>query len=87
MVLAHVGSHPLQGHPLVPLLQVAEDNATTASYAHDLDLLLESTQLSEWTEQVLQLLLRTGSRQYVPRAVEQRNIDFQLTRGLLGVST
>ena len=87
MVLAHVGSHPLQGHPLVPLLQVAQGDATTVPYARDLDLLLESAHSSAWSEQVLHLLLRAGSRQHVPRAVEQRNIDFQLTRGLLGVST
>ena len=36
---------------------------------------------------LLRLVLDTASRRYTPRLMAQGNVDFQLTRGLLGVST
>ncbi len=86
MVLVHVSEHPVQGHPLVPVIQVASDPGVQEFYGQDLDLALEGS-AAQWADQVLRLLVDAGARTYVPRAVEQGNIDFQLTRGLLGVST
>ena len=85
MVLVHAGDHPVQGHPLLPVVQVSSDRAVQECYREDLDLSLGGAP-EQWPEQILELLIRVASRQYTPRVVQQKNTDFQLTRGLLGVS-
>lgn len=85
MILAHVGEHPVQGHPLVPMVQVASEGRIRGLYGEDVDLELEGP-VDQLVGQLLELLAAVGSRRYVPRAVTQGNMDFQLTRGLLGTS-
>jgi len=85
ILLAHAGEHPVQGHPLVPLVQISAEEEMRADYGEDLDLVL-SEPAGPWPEQVLELLGQVASRQRVPRAGAQGNTDFQLTRGLLGIS-
>ena len=85
VMLAHAGEHPLQGHPLVPLVQVATSESVRDRYAEDLDLALAGAS-DGWAEALLELLLAVASRRQQPLAAAQRNIDFQFTRGLLGVS-
>jgi len=85
LLLAHVGEHPVQGHPLVPLVQVSANGPMLERFSADLDLELTGTP-DLWSEQLLELVCRIASREQLPRAMEQRNTDFQLTRGLLGVS-
>ena len=85
MILAHAGDHPLQGHPLVPMLQVSAEAAVQERYAEDLDLALTGP-VDTWARELLDLLVEVASRRYQPLAVAQHNIDFQFTRGLLGVS-
>jgi len=41
---------------------------------------------TEWTNQILNLICSVLSRQYIPKPYKYGNIDFQITRGLLGVS-
>jgi hypothetical protein len=79
IVLAWAGNRPLPGHPLIPVLQVSDDPAA------DLDLTLTGPSNS-WSHQLLDLLVQTLSRQYIPAANRQANVDFQITRGVLGVS-
>ena len=94
ILLCSVGDHPRQGHPMVPLLQVTDDDGVGASYGEDLDLVVEfgsgsaeaSIFATEGASRLLQLLLEVASRQYRPRTSAQDNTDFQVTRGLLGVS-
>ena len=83
--LAHVGEQPVQGHPLVPLLQVSAEPSVQESYSDDLDLLLEGNP-AQWSDTILQRVLELASRRYTPKVLLQGNNDFQLTRGLLGVS-
>jgi hypothetical protein len=83
--LAHAGGQPLQGHPLVPLLQISAEPSVQQSYAEDIDLLLQGDP-SSWAEKILQRIIELASRQYEPKALLQGNNDFQLTRGLFGVS-
>ena len=83
--LAHVGEQPMQGHPLVPLLQISAEPSTQRSFSEDLDLALEGSP-AQWTSAILQQVLAVASRKYTPKALVQGNNDFQLTRGLLGVS-
>jgi altronate dehydratase len=85
IILAHVGHQPMQTHPLVPVLQVTA-NAPFQQWASvDLDLALTGDP-AEWVEQLLDLLVRTLQHDYIPQLFQQGNIDFQLTRGLLGVT-
>jgi hypothetical protein len=85
VVLALVGSRPLPGHPLVPVVEVAEESAAAASHVADLDAVLSgASQL--WANQLLDLLLRTLAQTYAPAANRQQNVGFQITRGVLGVS-
>ena len=39
-----------------------------------------------WTETLLPLVLSVASRAYTPKLYEQGNTDFQVSRGLLGIS-
>jgi altronate dehydratase len=87
IVLLHVGERPAQAHRLVPVLQVATDPAVGARYAADLDLALPAgVSPADWAGALLRLVLRAASRDYAPRLVTRGNVDFQFTRGLLGVS-
>ena len=85
IILAHIGEHPVQGHPMVPVVQVASERGIRALYGEDVDLELEGP-VDQWADQILELLAAVGSRRYVAKVVRQRNTDFQLTRGLLGTS-
>lgn len=76
-IIAFVGAQPRQGHPLVPMLQIG----ATASVA-DVDLGANPNLVSE----LVTLLPRVISGAYTPRAMQLANVDFQMTRGLLGVS-
>ena len=80
LALAHIIGAPLQSHVMVPLLQVSTDAATQANYGADLD--LETADVDE----LLALIVEVASRQYTPKLHGKGNTDFQLTRGLLGIS-
>ena len=80
LALAHIVGAPLQSHVMVPLIQVSTDSATQATYGADLD--LESADVNE----LLALIMEVASRQYTPKLHGKGNTDFQLTRGLLGIS-
>ena len=82
IMLAHVSGSPMQAHPMIPLLQVTSDE--TAAWSADTDLTMRGDAL--WTEALLPLVLSVASRAYVPRLYEQGNTDFQVSRGLLGIS-
>ena len=80
LALAHIVGAPLQSHVMVPLIQVSTDSATRATYGVDLD--LETADVDE----LLALIVEVASRQYTPKLHDKGNTDFQLTRGLLGIS-
>ena len=82
IMLAHVSGSPMQAHPMIPLLQVASEEA--AGWSADMDLTLRGD--APWTETILPLVLSVASRAYVPKLYEQGNTDFQVSRGLLGIS-
>ena len=85
LILAYVGSHPVEGHPLVPVLQVTTPDCTAMQYAQDMDAVLED-EADSWPQFLAGLLTRTLEGNYQPRAMRAGNIEFQFTRGLLGVS-
>ncbi len=84
VILAHVAQQPMQTHPLVPVLQVSATESME-HFAADLDLLLDGAPES-WNGQLLQLIKHVVEQEYAPKLYQQGNIDFQFTRGLLGVS-
>ncbi|MDE0483339.1 MAG: UxaA family hydrolase [Candidatus Poribacteria bacterium] len=80
VAFAHIVGAPLQSHVMVPLIQVSTDANTQSAYGIDLD----STSVN--VDEMLALIVEVASRQYIPKLHGKGNIDFQLTRGLLGVS-
>ena len=82
IMLAHVSGSPLQAHPMIPLLQVSSNEAV--AWSADMDLTMRGD--APWTETILPLVLSVASRVYVPKLYEQGNTDFQVSRGLLGIS-
>ncbi|MEE8394460.1 MAG: UxaA family hydrolase, partial [bacterium] len=86
VMVAHLIGAPLPGHPMIPLIQVSGDKATLARWPGDLDGSLEGEEPAALAEKLLDLLCRTASREYTPKLFGQGGTDFQLTRGLLGIS-
>jgi len=84
MIVAGIGEQPLPGHPMVPVLQVG-GRALPAPFHEDVDLVLAGRQDDRRTD-VLNLIRNTAARYHTPRAAVLGNTDFQVTRGLLGVS-
>ena len=80
LALAHIVGSPLQSHVMVPLIQVSTDSVTQADFGEDLDL------GSSDVDSLLSMIVEVASRRYTPKLHGKGNIDFQLTRGLLGVS-
>jgi hypothetical protein len=87
IMLAHIGQAPLQAHPMIALLQVSGDAQVKQRYDHDLDLSLDEAIPSAAVVQALfDQIGRVASREYTPKLYGQGNTNFQLTRGLLGLS-
>lgn len=80
LIVGHVGGHPLAGHPLVPVLQIT----TGDSQAVDLDAVY--TRDNNLHKLVLNLIVATLAGDYTPKHQQMGNHDFQITRGLMGVS-
>ncbi|RIK38269.1 MAG: hypothetical protein DCC55_21610 [Chloroflexi bacterium] len=85
IIVAYIGQQPMQTHPLVPVLQITADPAVAATFGADLDLVLANG-ADDWLEQILEYVVSTLQHEYIPQLYQQGNIDFQLTRGLLGVT-
>ena len=80
LALAHIVGAPLQSHVMVPLIQVTTDPTTQNRYGEDVDL------VSVDVNEMLKVVIEAASRRYTPKLHSKGNTDFQLTRGLLGVS-
>ena len=80
LALAHIVGAPLQSHVMVPLIQVSTDATTQAAYGADLDLATADV------DDLLALIVEVASRKYTPKLHGKGNTNFQLTRGLLGIS-
>ncbi len=72
-----------QGHPLLPVIQVAQPLHHVAA-REDIDHVLAG---ESDVDAVLQLVAATARGDYVPASAAGGFVDFQLARGLLGVST
>ena len=85
VIIAHLGDYPMQAHPLIPVLQITGEMGMRERYGTDMDLVLAGD-TDQWSATVIDLITQTAAGNYTPRLTQQGNIDFQITRGLLGIS-
>ncbi len=85
VIVACVGEHPLQTHPMIPMLQITDQAEVQQTYGPDLDLWLQGAP-EQWPTQILERIAAVAEHAYSPHLYQLGNIDFQVTRGLLGVS-
>lgn len=88
--LACVTGRPLQAHPMLPLIQVSAGEGASAGsdWADDFDLLFGpvAEDPAELTASMMALIGRVAAKQYTPKLFGCGCVDFQMTRGRLGVS-
>ncbi|MCB0163985.1 MAG: UxaA family hydrolase [Anaerolineae bacterium] len=85
VIVAYVGEHPLQSHPLIPVLQITAEAAVQQRFGDDMDLWLTGDS-NLWAEHILDHIIALITHRATPKLYRQGNIDFQITRGLLGIS-
>jgi altronate dehydratase len=85
VIVALVGEHPLQTHPMIPMLQITDQAEVQQTFGPDLDLWLQGAP-EQWPTQILERIAAVAEQVYSPHLYQLGNIDFQVTRGLLGVS-
>lgn len=86
LFLGLVSDSPQQGHPMLPVLQVAERAVLPAAARQDVDVMLGDDAVIDESV-LLRFLCDTAQGNYTPVASAGGFVDFQLSRGLLGVST
>jgi hypothetical protein len=86
LALTVVQEHARQGHPLMPVLQVAARGVLPAAARAEVDAELTGEPAAD-ADALLALVARVAGRELAPAANAQGNIDFQLTRGELGLTT
>jgi hypothetical protein len=88
VILAHVSSAPLQAHPMIPTLQIATAGTSAHAFAADLDAIIDESRRDpdDICNDLISRIRDTASCNYTPGAWSRGYTNFQLTRGLLGVS-
>ena len=86
LMIGYIGAFPLHAHPMIPLLQVSGAARARARFVSDLDVELHADGKTTSLAVLEQRISEVASRTYAPRLVEAGFMDFQLTRGRLGIS-
>ncbi len=86
LALLLVSGHAQQGHPLLPVIQAAEISQRGIVPADDIDLFLSGDAAADVTS-LVHTIVAVAQREQTPAATAQGFVDFQLTRGLLGLTT
>jgi hypothetical protein len=86
LALTVVGEHAQQGHPFLPVIQAAESASDATLAREDIDLVLTGDAASDEAE-LNRWITAVARRQRTPVAMARGFVDFQLTRGLLGLTT
>jgi altronate dehydratase len=81
-----ISEHAQPGHPLIPVIQLAQPDARGEVPDNEVDLFLTGEPAADGRA-VLDLVCAVAQRERVPVSAAQGFVDFQLTRGLLGVTT
>ncbi|MEC8930822.1 MAG: hypothetical protein VYB08_05355, partial [Candidatus Latescibacterota bacterium] len=76
--------HPMPGHPMIPLIQWTSNERIADLYGADLDARAEGSG-ENWPAALLSLIESLSRGDFTPLSL-RGNADFQITRGLLGVS-
>lgn len=84
--LGLVGDTPQQGHPMLPVLQVAEQGILPVAMESDVDVILQGDASADEAA-LMRRLADTVQGAGTPVATAGGFTDFQISRGLLGVST
>ena len=85
VLLGYTAGHPMQGHPMIPMILISDDGDMNSVYGDDSDLFLAEDALQN-VDRMLGLIIEVASRRYTPKTGLRGNTDIQFTRGLLGVS-
>jgi altronate dehydratase len=85
LALTIVSGHTRQGHPLLPVIQVAESSQRSVFTPGDVDLFLTGDP-TEDSSAIEELLVAVAELKQTPVVNAQGLVDFQFTRGLLGVT-
>ena len=80
VIVAHSAGHPLTAHRMIPVVQTTSRGNLMAG---DFDVLLSD---DGDVGDLLDTVLRVASREYVPQMTARGNVEFQITRGRLGIS-
>ncbi len=86
LALTVVSDHARQGHPLLPVIQVAEPSLRASVASEDIDLFLTGDAPGDHAA-LEKLLAAIAESSRTPAASAQGFVDFQFTRGLLGVTS
>ena len=87
LMLCHIGRNPLQGHPMLPLVQVTADPAVAERYGVDVDrVLVLDGSVDVLAGELASLVAEVASCRYRPKLWSRGVTEFQLTRGRLGLS-
>ena len=87
LMLCHIGRNPLQGHPMLPLIQVTTDPSVAERHDNDLDRVLTlERNISGLVDEIAVLVADVASCRYRPKLWSRGVTEFQLTRGRLGLS-
>ena len=87
LMLCHIGRNPLQGHPMLPLVQVTADPSVAQRYGCDMDRILAlEGDAAALVGELATLVADVASCRYRPKLWSRGVTEFQLTRGTLGLS-
>ena len=87
LMLCHIGRSPLQGHPMLPLVQVTADPAVAARYGNDLEwVVAPGRDPAGIVDMLATLVADVASCRCRPKLWSRGFTEFQLTRGRLGLS-
>ncbi len=86
LALTIVNAHAQPGHPLLPVIQAAEASQHKIIPAPDIDLFLSDDPPADIFT-LIQRIISAAQRDHLTASTAQGFVDFQLTRGLLGLTT
>ena len=87
LMLCHIGRTPLQGHPMLPLIQVTAEADGAALYGGDIDRVIAPERgIDAIVAELAALVADVASGRYRPALWSRGVTEFQLTRGRLGLS-
>lgn len=85
LALVFINDEPVQGHPMVPVVQVTDQPSLKARYGDDIDILLHGS-ADGWSEELSQAIVNVFAGNTKPKLYQAGYTAFQLARGPLGLS-